>query len=53
MKIRKSAEEWVAEYISELECERDSYKDEAAEWKIRYQAALAELQRVKATLEVV
>jgi len=42
----------MAEYVSEVEAERDSYKDEAAEWKIKYQAAIAELQRVKATLQV-
>ena len=51
--IRNDEAERIADYISEVEAERDSYKDETAEYKIKYEAVLAELARVKATLEVV
>lgn len=52
MKIRDDEAERIAEYISDLEAELESYRDEAAEWKLKYKAAKAELLRVKATLEV-
>lgn len=50
--IRQSALDDLADYVSEVEAERDSYKDEAAEWKLKYEAVYAELLRAKATLEV-
>lgn len=49
--IRQSALEDLAGYVSEVEAERDSYRDEAAEWKLKYQAAVADLQRLRATME--
>jgi hypothetical protein len=47
--ISKDAVEATAEYISELETERQSYLDEIAELQQKLDAALAQLQREKAT----
>ena len=43
-----SAIEATAEYISELESERQSYIDELAEVTLNLEAAEAELRRIKA-----
>ena len=42
--IRKDELERMAEYTSEVEAERDSYKDEAAEWKIKYESLLVQYE---------
>ena len=42
--MRNDEIERMAEYVSEVESERDSYKDEAAEWKIKYLSAEAQIQ---------
>lgn len=52
MKIRDDEAERIAEYISDLEAEIHSLNDELAEQTLRADAAVAELARVRATLEV-